>query len=190
MEDPPIGWYLPGKMGFSWAMLVSGSVIFKKFILIPFHSFTTAFSRGKVPPPTVGMDETSLEVLFELSPFSSQPKTHAPLLGWNFSPSFVWIITLIPRKVGIFWLMFFSGKYRQISHLHVDFSLITLMTTLLALCVPWDRKLSNWRIWSWKKHLSYWRKTKINHKRNVTVFNHFIGRKHMNSVDIFWRDNE
>ena len=25
-EDPPFWWYLPGKMGFSWAMLVSGGV--------------------------------------------------------------------------------------------------------------------------------------------------------------------
>ncbi len=26
MENPPFWWYLPGKMGFSWAMLVSGRV--------------------------------------------------------------------------------------------------------------------------------------------------------------------
>ena len=27
MENPPFWWYLPGKWGFSWAMLVSGRVI-------------------------------------------------------------------------------------------------------------------------------------------------------------------
>ena len=26
MENPPFGWYLPGRWGFSWAMLVSGRV--------------------------------------------------------------------------------------------------------------------------------------------------------------------
>ena len=129
-------------MGFSWAMLVSGSVIFKKFILIPFHSFTTAFSRGKVPPPTVGMDETSLEVLFELSPFSSNQNPCA-LVGMKLLSKFCLNYHLDPQKSGDFLVDVLFRLFRQISHLHVDFSLITLMTTLLALCVPWARKLSN-----------------------------------------------
>ena len=34
MENPPFWWYLPGKMGFSWAMLVSGRVYSKQLMLL------------------------------------------------------------------------------------------------------------------------------------------------------------
>ena len=32
-ENPPFWWYLPGKMGFSWAMLVSGRVKLKNSLI-------------------------------------------------------------------------------------------------------------------------------------------------------------
>ena len=93
-------------------MLVYQRVIFKKFILVPLHSFNHRVTVEKFHPLPGWDGFVSLEVLFELSPSSSNQNPCA-LVGMKLLSSFVWIIYHLesPRKVGDFLLIFFFGFF-------------------------------------------------------------------------------
>ena len=88
MENPPFWWYLPGKMGFSWAMLVSGRVE----LVVSAH-WTTHFVTLTSPPKnltsgkdTVRRDSTPAEFL-GISRGSEVCKMDWLMRIWLYTPS-------------------------------------------------------------------------------------------------------
>ena len=96
MENPPFWLYLPGKMGFSWAMLVSGRVILNLFLLVMFV-FTVCTIDISLFFTTIWENMFALRILTPQNwlfwgPNPCVIQVHSPFhwrvkcwsLGWNF----------------------------------------------------------------------------------------------------------